>query len=481
MSIKKLIPLLIILFWAAMTFLLIYRHAPLSEFGVEAQLVLPESKEKWMGIYLKGQKIGYASSKFYSEIDGYTVHEEIKMNLVVLGTLQDIHTTTRVSLSPELKLRSFRFLMNAAQDINVEGKVQGKVLIIDIMTAGGKSRQEIQLDEVPYMNAALIPYLLKKGFKKGMRMKLPVFDPVTLSIQNLLIEVGGKEKIILRNKEVEAFKIKGDLNGLKLLMWIDEQGNELKEESPAGFTLITEPRVEAVRLPHSASDISDIITQTSIPFNLELPPDISYLKLRLKGIDFEGFELNGGGQTFEQGILEIVKQDINLSQYTSLPIPDKEQFLKETPFIQLKDYRIAGLAREIIGEEENPLAVGRLLWAWVFENIEKTPSITVPSALDVLKARRGDCNEHTTLYTALARSAGLPTRMSAGLVYKERHFYYHAWPEIFVGEWIAIDPTLGQFPADATHIRLISGDLDKQLILLKAINSIELEGIEYRR
>jgi transglutaminase-like putative cysteine protease len=65
-------------------------------------------------------------------------------------------------------------------------------------------------------------------------------------------------------------------------------------------------------------------------------------------------------------------------------------------------------------------------------------------------------------------------------VYKDGYFYYHAWPEIYAGRWIAIDPTLGQFPADATHIRLISGDIDKQIMLSRVINKISLEGIEYR-
>lgn len=477
---RKLVSLLIVLFWLSTTLLLIYRYTPISTLGIEAQLLPPESKERWMGIYLKGQKIGFATSRFYRETDGYLAYEEIKMKLMVLGTKQDIHTVTRAWLSPELKVRSFRFVMDAAQDVEIEGEIKDKILFLNIKTEGNKSRKEIQLDEVPQMNLTVIPFLIKEGFKKGMRIRLPVFDPVTLSMQNMLIEIVGKEKIILNNNEIEAFKIKGDLNGVQLLMWVDEQGNELKEESPMGFSLITEPMAEAIKLPDSSLGISDIIIQTSIPFNLELPADVFYLKIRLKGIDSTGFELNGGRQTLKGNIVEIVKEDINSSASVSLPLSGMGQFLEETPFIQSEDPRIANLAREIIKEEKNSLAAGRLLWAWVFKNIEKTPSITIPSALDVLKTRKGDCNEHTVLYTALARSVGLPTKINVGLVYKDRYFYYHAWPEIFVGRWVSIDPTLGQFPADATHLRLISGDFDKQIVLLKVINNISLEGIGYR-
>ncbi|MEK7698760.1 MAG: transglutaminase-like domain-containing protein [Nitrospirota bacterium] len=476
---KKIIPILIILFWLTMTFLLISRYAPNAGLDTEAQLV-PESKQRWMGIYLKGQKIGFTSSRFEKEIDGYAAYEEIKMKIMVLGIVQDIHSRTSVLLSPALKVRSFKFTLNAAQNIEVDGNIRDKTLILDITTANNKSRREIMLDEAPQMTLTIIPYLLQKGLKSGMKIRLPVFDPVTFSTQKMLIEIVGKEKINLNNSEIDAFKIKGDLNGLKLLMWIDKQGNELKEESPMGFTLIAEPMEKAMKIPDIHSQVPDIITQTSVPFNLELPPDVSYLKVRLKGIDFGGLELNGGRQTLKEDVLEIVKEDINATQHVMLPILKMEQFLADSPFAQSKNPEIVNLANTIIGNEKNALTAGRLLWAWVFKNIEKTPSITIPSAVDIFKTRKGDCNEHTVLYTALARAAGLPTKINVGLVYKDKRFYYHAWPEIFAGRWIAIDPTLGQFPADASHIRLISGDLDKQMILLKVINNISLEGTEYR-
>ena len=463
-----------------MTFLLIYRHAPNSSIDAETQSLLLENKQRWMGIYLKGQKIGFTSSRFEKEIDGYAAYEEIKMKIMVLGIVQDIHSRTSVLLSPALKVRSFKFTLNAAQNIEVDGNIRDKTLILDITTANNKSRQEIMLDEAPQMTLTIIPYLLQKGLKSGMKIRLPVFDPVTFSTQKMLIEIVGKEKINLNNSEIEAFKIKGDLNGLKLLMWIDKQGNELKEESPMGFTLIAEPMEKAMKIPDIHSQVPDIITQTSVPFNLELPPDVSYLKVRLKGIDFGGLELNGGRQTLKGDVLEIVKEDINATQHVMLPISKMEQFLADSPFAQSKNPEIVNLANTIIGNEKNSLTAGRLLWAWVFKNIEKTPSITIPSAVDIFKTRKGDCNEHTVLYTALARAAGLPTKINVGLVYKDKRFYYHAWPEIFAGTWIAIDPTLGQFPADASHIRLISGDLDKQIILLKVINNISLEGMEYR-
>jgi hypothetical protein len=41
--------------------------------------------------------------------------------------------------------------------------------------------------------------------------------------------------------------------------------------------------------------------------------------------------------------------------------------------------------------------------------------------------------------------------------------------------WYAVDPTLGQFPADAGHLRFLVGGLDQQVDLLKLIGKVQVE------
>jgi transglutaminase-like putative cysteine protease len=96
--------------------------------------------------------------------------------------------------------------------------------------------------------------------------------------------------------------------------------------------------------------------------------------------------------------------------------------------------------------------------------------------VQVLDAMSGDCNEHTVLYVAFARALGLPARTAAGLVSIRGRFYYHAWPEVWVGgDWLALDPTLGQTPADASHLRFIVGGLARQVELVRLIGRLQLE------
>jgi transglutaminase-like putative cysteine protease len=97
----------------------------------------------------------------------------------------------------------------------------------------------------------------------------------------------------------------------------------------------------------------------------------------------------------------------------------------------------------------------------------------------VLETKSGDCNEHATLLTALLRAAGIPARISVGLVYMREGFFYHAWVEAYTGEWITLDPTLNQMPADVTHISFLRGNIDKQVEIMALIGKIELEVMDF--
>jgi transglutaminase-like putative cysteine protease len=121
--------------------------------------------------------------------------------------------------------------------------------------------------------------------------------------------------------------------------------------------------------------------------------------------------------------------------------------------------------------------VAELLTRWVHRSLDRSlpaPS-SAPSAVKVLATRRGDCNEATTLFVALARSTGLPARTVAGLLYLNGRFYYHAWAEVYLNDWIAVDPAFDQFPADAAHVRIAIGGLARQVELVPIIGRLKLE------
>ena len=85
-----------------------------------------------------------------------------------------------------------------------------------------------------------------------------------------------------------------------------------------------------------------------------------------------------------------------------------------------------------------------------------------------------------TPYLAGVRAAGIPARAAAGLALVGTKFYYHAWPEVFVGKWVAVDPTFGQFPADASHLRFVTGGLGRQADLLRLVGNLRIQVLGTR-
>jgi transglutaminase-like putative cysteine protease len=154
---------------------------------------------------------------------------------------------------------------------------------------------------------------------------------------------------------------------------------------------------------------------------------------------------------------------------------DLDGELEATPLIQATDPRIISLANEIAGDERDPVIVARLLTEWVYGALRKEITLSMPSAVQVLESRQGDCNEHTVLYIALARALGLPARTAVGVVHLDGRFYYHAWPEVWLDDWVAVDPTFGQVPADASHLRFLVGGLSRQVELIRLIGRLRLE------
>ena len=108
--------------------------------------------------------------------------------------------------------------------------------------------------------------------------------------------------------------------------------------------------------------------------------------------------------------------------------------------------------------------------------IEKRPVLGLPDALTTLSAKKGDCNEHASLFAALTRSLNINTAIATGVTLQNEAFYYHAWNEVCLdGNWYSLDTTTNQLPADLFHIRFGKGDMDEQLKIGGLLGKLKIE------
>jgi transglutaminase-like putative cysteine protease len=140
------------------------------------------------------------------------------------------------------------------------------------------------------------------------------------------------------------------------------------------------------------------------------------------------------------------------------------EFSGSSFFINWNDLLVKGhAARAVTGL---PATAGawdkaRAVERWVNQNMKAAEfSQSMATADNVAKTLSGDCTEYAMLGAAMCRAVGVPTRTVLGLVYAPgpggRPFLaYHMWFEAFAdGQWLPLDPTLGQGGVGPGHIKI---------------------------
>lgn len=438
--------------------------------------------ENWYGVYLNSQKIGYSATISHLLPGGSRrITNRSLMRLSMMESPQEIASALDYELDRDYRLRRFDFKLGGAADIRVRGEVVGKRLKFTVLSSGSSQSQQLELSGPITLPDALEPMLAARRLKPGQSFVFTTFDPTSLSLQPTTITVMAAESLRLSDQSRPAFKLRLEFSGMTSIAWIDSSGNLLREEGPLGITLVAEERDRALRLPDAAPPL-DILTALAVPASgpsLARPRDITCLRIRPGGIDPKLFDLNCCRQRFSGELLEIAVEEQPAGDSSSAP-DSLDQWLQPTPLIQSQHPAIAALADSIVGQETDRWRKVSRLSAWVFSSLKKTMTATLPSALEVASSRRGDCNEHATLFCALARSQHIPCRLCLGVVYLDGFFYYHAWNQVWCGRWIEVDPTFGQCPADAARLRLVLGDLSSQSRLLPAMGQLQIEILEGR-
>jgi len=472
----------VVLVWLVMMGVLVknfyFKPAPVTLATSQVRPSLEEG-ETWMAIYHDYNKIGFVRSRIIKRSDGYIVLESVLMNLRAMGEVHRVSTEIIGHLNQDASLRSFVFQLNSGMvRFEARGRVEGQYLVLNTGFGGETRKSKILLQEKPILSAGIWPHLLKKGLIVGTRYRFSVFDPSIMAQRPVEVSVVARETVVLDGRTWEAFKVKTTFAGLEVFSWIGPNGERLKEEGLMGLRLVKTTEDQARSGIESDPEL-DMAEAASIPSNriLAEPSNLVYLKIRLEGINPEGLDLDTGRQRLTGSVLEIVLDSELTRLYKKAQMAP---YLKASSWIQSDHPTIMSLADKIVGQAKEDEAKARRILNWVYKSVDKRATVSIPNALDTLKAKAGDCNEHAVLFAALLRAAGIPAKVCIGLVYTRGRFYYHAWNEVFLGQWTTADALMGQMPADVTHIKFIEGGLDRQAEMVRVIGRVKLTVLEAR-
>jgi hypothetical protein len=433
-------------------------------------------REYWTGIVFNGQKIGFSHLAIEPAADGsdeFVIRSQAALRFRFLALDKRVNLTAEDRVGPDLRLRRFHYRQNLDDHVlEISGRIAPEALHAEIVAGGERRPQVISLAGPIWPTSAVGLYPVLKGLAVGAAHEYPVYDPETQQLTTVKQAIEGYETSELF--EGAAFKLRTVIYGHEATTWINFEGRPLLEIGLGGVLVSgLESEAEAKRsLALAALNKQETLLDYSLvktDATIETPRRVSALRVALEGMDPSAAPPSDAWQRCVRAG-ETMTCDIGARPGAAavLASAERERYLQPTLAAPAAHPQIASLAREIAGQTAAPRAQVEAIVGWIQRNIQRQ-AVDAFSALDVLKTRKAECQGHSYLYAALARALGIPTRVVNGLVYSEEHrgFLYHTWTESWLdGRWQALDPTFGQIPADATHLKLMEGETPAELIPL---------------
>jgi len=449
--------------------------------------------EYWTGIVFNGEKIGFshlALEPAAGEPGHYDVHSDASFVLRFLGIEKKVELKAHDTVGDDLALVRFAYEYSIdGSEMKVSGRRDGNDLVATIVTGGKPTEQRIALKGAIYPSSVIALYPVVHGLMPGRDYVFRVYSGELQAVEEVTQRVVAYQAS--RVFQGDAFKVESRMHGQRVLTWIDDSGRPVFELSSNGVMISALEEEDKAKRYVAVAALNK--KENLIEFSLVRPNEpiadprkVSAMKVAL--IDLSLSAPSDAIQRCVRDPRETVCQITRSGRQPADPqaLQPKSKYLGPSITVQSWDLPLRRTAQKIVsGAASTDEQIARIV-RWMDANIEKAP-VDVFSALDVLEQRKAECQGQAYLYTALARAAGIPTRIVNGLVYSERFngFLYHSWAESVVdGRWMAVDPTFGQVTADATHIKLLEGETLADLVpIMDVVGKVKIRvlSVEHQK
>jgi hypothetical protein len=430
-----------------------------------------------------GTQLGFASTTVDTTASGLVVDDRLVLELAAGDNLLRADIRTVATLSNSMTLESFITSAGAPRGrFEIRGTVEGDTSIsLSIVSETEEHPFELATNG-PVVLTNHVPVFLSSSNQliTGTQTQVTAIDPFTLTIDTLNIEVAEDSTFFspdsaaydsstalwmsARVDTVQAWRVRTTSAAGESERWVDRLGRLVSLRSASGPDL-DRTAFEIAFNNFRARDTENVEPKTvvlasAIAAQAGLPADLGSATFVVRGI---GNLVRGGTPRQEwAGDTVTITVDPDSSLETSYRMPydadalahylaDELPYTSENPFVQAQ-------ARLAVDGTRNPRTAVRRLIAWTNVELSKEVVPSVPAAVEILNARRGDAADHAALFVAMSRAVGVPARPLAGVVLIDGTLYLHAWAEVFLGKaWVAADPTFGKFPAGAAYVRLLEG------------------------
>lgn len=456
------------------------------------------STETWMGIYLGDQKVGHLCvTQEQADLRGRKLTRtrtisETEMSVLGSKLSQSISTTIYSDEKTHPVYEEFK-MSSGGKTTEVFAEFEPAQIAVRLVTATGESKKTIPVpDGKPLVGDTYSPSPSEK-LTVGNSYERRAFNPLTLTLDQHSVRIDRSETLKHQGRDVKALVMVTRTPLSEIVTWLSEKDNALlRVAAPMGITMVRETRDEALGRASGQAPPPDFAVVTSIPANMDLPEDrqVKRLHIKLDGLPGPAYIFDDQRQQVQDKatdgasvtylIRAIAPSTAKASLRTDL-FPSLSAELSDAPYLSVGYDKIKKAASDALGSEQDLLRSAEILRKWVHSRMKPDSTMGVlRPATDIIDSPTGVCRDYAILYAALARSAGIPTRLVAGLVYSRGALCYHAWNEVWSGsEWVAVDSTLKEQVVDATHIKLVQGDPSDMFRLAGMIGKLNAEIISF--
>ena len=460
-----------------------------------------DSHGHWYSLSLMNTKIGYMhTSAEKTEYQGEQMtryKSNIVMNLKALGNDLALEITTIEYIDIDLTLRHFLHTSNVSGSKQVEGQIVDGIAYLKTTLDGETTASEVPVPPNTLSQSIGVESLLPEGgLRIGDKRTFHVFYYDLMKPVKTEIKVVGQETLTYQSEAKQVYVIDGTLDmlgGTTFKQWVSPNGVSYRTETLLMGVSQVGTKTDKETALSGIEEVDFVLKTRILPTGKRPTPKAASLvaDVKLSTGNIAAAIMSNSQQklelsTAQSGRLSIQIPRVVVENCPELPIQNaNSEFLAASAYIQATHPDIQVKVKEILDGEVNSWRASEKLCQWVYESIkDKTISAGFGSSLKTLELLTGDCTEHTVLFIALARAAGIPSRICSGIVFSKDAFYYHFWPEVYVDQWVQMDPTLGQVIADANHIQLWGGYLESDTMMeyaegvYRTLNQLEIVIIE---
>lgn len=425
-----------------------------------AAIIARVESEEWFGVYVNGEKVGFSRIISRPARPGEPPSYLIALDEVVRSSIDglvDVHQNDRAWRYSTSK--PFRLLSLETREASTAGVILRRFSfdleggVLETTIDGRAERKSLgPTQETVASSLGVEPDLVALGARSSSLS----FDDVLLKDLEWQTTVIRKFSRKLSGVEVPVAVLESYAphDQSKYTAETAHLGRLLSVSMGEGFVMKAQPKQQATQGIGSMDAVHDGV---AVDRPLGDPSKVRALTLLLTtGKDFA--PPDGPNQRVTPAGAGRYRLELSAVPGAREQPGEREESLAPSAAIDSDHATIREAAQRIVKADDSEQARVAALVEYVAQTVEDSYESNLGTASQVLERKSGDCSEHTLLFVALARAAGLPAREISGLVYAsdlERSFVWHAWAEVLVdGHWVAVDPTFGEAPANATHIKL---------------------------